>query len=311
MSLVRFLLGGSKVRYGVFNGSNGTVIDKTKDILSAAGLGNDIDEKDPKNLAPLFEKRDIVFDILRRALKSSSDLEKSIPVSSVKLLAPIEPHRNFMCVGKNYLDHVAEIAKVRGDSSAPTTVADLPKHVMFFTKAPQCVVHPGDKIQSHVGLTKWLDFEAELAVVIGKGGKNISAENALDHVFGYTIANDVTARDIQKAHGQFFKGKTLDATCPLGPAIVSSKDVDASNLSIKLWLNGSLMQNSNTNKMIFKIPEIIHQLSKGFTLMPGDVILTGTPDGVGYARKPPVCLKNGDKIDIEIESLGRLSNTVE
>jgi len=310
MSLVRFLVGGSRIRYGVLQGSNNGVIDKTADLFSAVGLGKDIDVK-PQNLSRLFENHEVVFDILDRATKSSSDQSTALPLSSVKLLSPVEPHRNFMCVGKNYLDHVTEIAKARGDFlGTPVTPSDLPKHVMFFTKSPQSVVHPGDGIESHASITKWLDYEAELAVVIGKGGRDISKENALDHVMGYTIANDVTARDIQKAHGQFFKGKTLDATCPLGPSIVSKKHVDASNLSIKLWLNGTLMQNSNTSKMIFNIPEIIHQLSKGFTLMSGDVILTGTPDGVGYARKPPVCLKSGDTIDIEIEKLGRLSNRV-
>jgi 2-keto-4-pentenoate hydratase/2-oxohepta-3-ene-1,7-dioic acid hydratase in catechol pathway len=239
--------------------------------------------------------------------------EHVFSVDAVKILAPIpRPHRNVLCVGKNYQDHIAEVAAVWASkdpqqSSAPI---ELPKYAQLFTKAPQCVIATGETIQSHSAITKWLDYEAELAVIIGKQGVNIERENAWDHVFGFTIANDVTARDIQKQHTQFFKGKTLDTTCPMGPYIVPSSDMSCEDLSIKLWVNGELRQNSTTKNMIFDVPEIIRQLSAGFTLYPGDIILTGTPEGVGFAMKPPQALQPGDCIDIEIECLGKLSNVV-
>jgi len=237
-----------------------------------------------------------------------------IPLSAVQILAPIPlPHRNVFCVGKNYLDHISEVqaalAGVVGSWS--TTAASLiPKHAYFFTKAPQCVIAHLDHVESHAKITQALDYEAELAVIIGRGGRNISREDAFSHVFGYTIANDITARDLQRRHNQWFKGKTLDTFCPLGPVIVPASQLDPSGLDIKLWVNGELRQDSNTRNMIFDIPDIIHQLSSGFTLHPGDIILTGTPDGVGFAMSPPQFLKQGDVVDIEIEHIGRLSNAV-
>lgn len=213
-------------------------------------------------------------------------------------------------LGKNYLDHIAEV-KAKDSSDTNNSAIELPKYPQLFTKAPECVVAPNDFIESHKDISKYLDYEAELAVIIGLKGRDIARENAMDHVFGYTIANDVTARDIQRHHVQFFKGKTLDRTCPLGPYIVPKQDIlDPMNLFIKLWLNDQLMQNSNTSKMIFDIKDIIVHLSRGFTLLPGDIILTGTPEGVGYARKPPVTLKPNDRVRIEIENLGILENHV-
>lgn len=180
----------------------------------------------------------------------------------MKLIAPIIPSRNIMCIGKNYIDHVEEIAKTNNVDAA---VTELPKYPMFFTKANSCVIGPNENIESHVNLTKWLDFEAELAIVISKKGRDIKKEDALSYVFGYTCGNDITARDIQKKHGQWFKGKSLDTTCPLGPAIVlADKDgLKPQQLDIKLRLNGKEMQSSNTKKMIFDIPSIIYSLSQG------------------------------------------------
>jgi 2-keto-4-pentenoate hydratase/2-oxohepta-3-ene-1,7-dioic acid hydratase in catechol pathway len=240
----------------------------------------------------------------------------AIPVSKVQLLAPLPlPKRNVICVGKNYKDHVAEVARADktagiGSTSAPTP--EYPKYPQFFTKAPNAVIGPNEEIESHSELTSWLDYEAELAVVIGKKGRDIPRDQVDDHIFGYTIGNDVCARDIQRHHGQWFKGKTLDTTCPMGPAILyhNRNEFNPQNLAVRLWVNGEKRQDSNTNNMIFDIHEVIHQLSKGFTLYPGDVILTGTPDGVGYAMKPPKCLKAGDKIKIEIEGIGILENSV-
>ena len=226
---------------------------------------------------------------------------------SYKLLAPIpRPKRNVFCVGKNYLDHVHEINKKAGAAVA----TDLPKFAQFFTKAPECVIATGDHVPAHIGVTKWLDYEVELAVIIGKVGKNISADKALDHVYGWSIGNDVTARDVQKNHVQFFKGKTLDGSCPMGPCIVPRSSLDVSDISMKLWVNEGLRQNGRTSQMIFKVPEIILQLSAGFTLRPGDIILTGTPAGVGYAMSPPQSLKPGDSIKIEVEHIGVLENLV-
>ena len=229
--------------------------------------------------------------------------------SKVKLLPPVTPVRNIICIGKNYSDHIAEVKK-RDEKDGTATPASAPQYPMFFTKATTTVIGPHTPVPSHNTLTKWLDYEAELAVVIGKGGVNISVENAMQHVFGYTCANDVSARDLQRRHGQFFKGKTLDGTCPLGPCVVPASDVDPNDLSIRLWLNGELKQNSRTSKMIFNIPAIIASLSEGFTLLPGDVILTGTPDGVAYAANPPFSLKSGDDMTVEIEHIGRLDNKV-
>jgi 2-keto-4-pentenoate hydratase/2-oxohepta-3-ene-1,7-dioic acid hydratase in catechol pathway len=226
-----------------------------------------------------------------------------------KLLAPIPfPRRNLFCVGKNYMDHVQETSQ----SSEPVS---KPKYPQFFTKVPETVIGPNELIPSHSSTTRWLDYEAEVAVIIGKQGCDISPEMAMNHVFGYTIANDISARDVQKRHVQFMKGKCLDRTCPLGPAIVVKEGaeegpLDAQNLKIQLWVNNELRQDSSTSQMIFQIPEIISQLSKGMTLYPGDIILTGTPAGVGFAMTPPQVLKPNDLIKIEIEGLGVLENRV-
>jgi 2-keto-4-pentenoate hydratase/2-oxohepta-3-ene-1,7-dioic acid hydratase in catechol pathway len=241
-----------------------------------------------------------------KALAANPPTAALLDRSAVTLLAPIpRPRRNVFCVGRNYLDHVAE-----GDRTRGITQTEVPKYPQFFTKAPDCVIGPGETVPSHQDVTKWLDYEVELAVVIGTEGADIPKERALEHVFGYTIGNDVTGRDLQRRHGQWFKGKSLDRSCPLGPCIVPAGDLDASDIGIRLWINGEKRQDSRTSKMIFDVREIIHQLSAGFTLKPGDVIITGTPEGVGYAMQPPQTLKPGDVMELEIESIGRLTNTI-
>ncbi len=230
----------------------------------------------------------------------------AVPLASVTLEAPIpRPHRNVFCVGRNYMDHVAE-----GDRTRGITESKPPEYPQYFTKAPDTVIAPGAKVPTHTGITKWLDYEVELVAVIGKTGTNIPKDKALDHVFGWTIGNDVTGRDLQRRHGQWFKGKSLDRSCPLGPCIVPAADLDASDLAIGLKLNGEQRQSSRTSKMIFDTKEIIHQLSSGFTLLPGDVILTGTPEGVGYAMVPPQTMKAGDVMELTIEGIGTLTNPV-
>ncbi len=222
---------------------------------------------------------------------------------------PIVPNRNVFCVGKNYQDHIAEVNNKNNEKGGKAFEAS--KYCVFFTKAPQSIVGHQSNVESHSKLTKWLDYEAELAVIIGKKGRDISVADANQYIFGYTVANDITARDLQKSHHQFFKGKTLDTTCPLGPCVVlHSPKLDPGNLNVQFYLNNNIMQDSNTKHMIFTIPQIIHQLSQGFTLHPGDVILTGTPSGVGFARNPPITLKKGDHMRVVIENIGTLENTI-
>ncbi len=243
-----------------------------------------------------------------------------IPANAYTLDVPIRPHRNLMCIGKNYSDHIAEINRINArketaQSSGAGVVIPVEtiKVPVIFTKVPQTLVPHGGPVESHAGTTRWLDYEVELAVIIGKKCRDVSEDDAMQAVFGYTIANDVTARDVQKRHLQWFKGKSLDTTCPLGPSIIhanSHPHIDPHNLKLKTWINGELRQDSNTSNLIFKIPRLISDLSKGFTLLPGDVILTGTPDGVGYAMDPPQILQPGDKMVLEIEHLGKLENHI-
>ncbi|TCH96234.1 FAA hydrolase family protein [Roseococcus sp. SYP-B2431] len=243
-----------------------------------------------------------------RAQVANPPAAAKIALASTKLLAPLpRPARNIFCVGRNYMDHVAE-----GDRTRGITSSELPKFPQFFTKAPESVIAAGDTIPDHgaTGVTQWLDYEAELTLIIGKPGANIEKEDALGHVFGWTIANDVTGRDLQRRYGQWFKGKSLDGSCPLGPWIVPAEDLDASDIAIQLWVNGEQRQSSRTSKMIFDVKDIIHHLSKGFTLLPGDVIMTGTPEGVGYAMTPPQVLKTGDVVKIYVEGIGELTNPV-
>ena len=241
-----------------------------------------------------------------RALAANPPAHALLPLASVALQAPIpQPRRNVFCVGRNYMDHVAE-----GDRTRGITQSEVPKYPQFFTKAADCVIAPGAKVPTHEGVTKWLDYEVELVAIIGTAGRDIRKEKALQHVYGWTIGNDVTGRDLQRRHGQWFKGKSLDRSCPLGPVIVPAGDLSAADLAIGLKINGEQRQASRTSKMIFDVPEIIHQLSAGFTLLPGDVIMTGTPGGVGYAMQPPQTLKAGDVMELTIEGIGTLTNTI-
>lgn len=224
------------------------------------------------------------------------------PIESVTLLAPIpKPAKNVFCVGKNYAEHAIEMG----------SKDDIPEHIMVFTKAPTSVIGHGETINEHKEVTAQLDYEGELAVIIGKQGKAINREEALEYVFGYTIINDVTARDLQARHKQFFIGKSLDTTCPMGPWIVHKSAIkNPNNLNIQTLVNGEIRQDSNTENFIFPVEEIISVLSQGMTLEPGDIIATGTPAGVGKGYKPPRFLKSGDMIEITIEEIGTLRNTL-
>ena len=230
----------------------------------------------------------------------------TLALSALKLLAPIpHPRKNVFCVGRNYVEHVAEGYRARG------TEMKLPEFPQFFTKPQTAIIGPGDDIPYDPQVTQKLDYEVELGVVIGKRGKNIPKDRALSHVFGYTIINDVTGRDLQRRHEQWFKGKALDGSCPMGPHVVHASAIkDPQTLDIKLRVNGEQRQSSNTKLMIFDLKTIIEQLSLGMTLEPGDVIATGTPSGVGFAMNPPGLLKGGDVIEAEVEGIGILKNTV-
>jgi 2-keto-4-pentenoate hydratase/2-oxohepta-3-ene-1,7-dioic acid hydratase in catechol pathway len=234
-----------------------------------------------------------------------------IPLASVRLAAPIpRPLRNVFCVGKNYFDHAHEFSKSGFDSSADPKGSAVPEAPIIFTKAPETVIGHGDAVRYPLGISDSLDYEAELAVIIGKGGRAISRDRAFEHVWGYTIVNDVTARDLQARHKQWFLGKSMDTFCPMGPWLVTADAVDVTNSRVRCWVNEELRQDANTRDLIFDIPFLIETLSAGLTLQPGDIIATGTPAGVGIGFTPPRFLRPGDRVEIEIEGIGRLANAI-
>ncbi|EWY41641.1 hypothetical protein N825_24155 [Skermanella stibiiresistens SB22] len=235
----------------------------------------------------------------------------AIDLSSARIEAPIpRPARNIMCVGKNYFDHAHEFSRSGFDSSSKDKSDAIPEVPIIFTKVPESVIADGDDIRYPEGVSDSIDYEAELAIIIGEGGRGITKERALDHVWGYTIINDVTARDVQGRHKQWFLGKSFDTFCPMGPWIVTADEVDAASLGVRCWVNDELRQDANTSDLIFDIPTLIETISAGITLRPGDVIATGTPAGVGIGFNPPRYLKRGDRVTIEIDGIGRLTNTL-
>jgi 2-keto-4-pentenoate hydratase/2-oxohepta-3-ene-1,7-dioic acid hydratase in catechol pathway len=221
-------------------------------------------------------------------------------------LPPLVPRKNVLCVGRNYAEHIAEGDRAQNQSVGVT------EHPVFFTKPPTSVIGHGGEVLVFPSVSTAMDYEVELAVVIGAPGRNIAPGDAMDHVFGYTILNDVTARDVQRRHGgQYFKGKGFDASCPIGPWIVTADEIaDPHDLSIGLAVNGETRQDGTTRDMIFDIPTLIASLSAGMTLEPGDIIATGTPSGVGYAMEPPCFLKAGDRVVCTVGGIGTLENTV-
>ncbi|MGZ3626173.1 MAG: fumarylacetoacetate hydrolase family protein, partial [Ktedonobacteraceae bacterium] len=227
-------------------------------------------------------------------------------LSDIQLAAPIpRPRKNLMCLGWNYADHAKETALIRGQDTK------APEYPVIFTKAPTTINSPYGNIVIDPKVSVEVDWEVELAVIIGNGGKNISEEDAMSHVFGYTVLNDVTARDLQSRHKQFFKGKSIDGYCPMGPWIVTADEInDPQQLEVRLRVNGITKQEGNTSMMVFPIRTIIAILSQGMTLEPGDIIATGTPSGVGFARNPPEFLKAGDVMETEVEGIGILRNVV-
>ncbi|MGY2288241.1 fumarylacetoacetate hydrolase family protein [Pseudomonas sp. SDO528_S397] len=234
---------------------------------------------------------------------------EGLALDDATVLAPLSPSRNIFCVGKNYQEHAAEFSASGFDHSAKEGEI-APEFPVVFTKTPQSVIGHQAPIPLHAQVTHQLDYEAELGVVIGKGGRGISREQAMAHVWGYTIINDVTARDLQKNHRQWFLGKSLDGFCPMGPWVVTADEFNPQDAAIKCWVNGELRQNANTRDLIFDIPALIECLSAGIELKAGDVISTGTPVGVGIGFTPPRFLQAGDVVRIAIDGLGELENPV-
>jgi 2,4-diketo-3-deoxy-L-fuconate hydrolase len=288
-------------------------------VLDLAGLAKDLAAQRgtmrrgrggfPRNLLELIQGGAATMELVRDAWRHGQGLvdqqglddlagrKLAYPLKRARLLAPIAaPARNVFCLGRNYADHAAE----RG--------AAAPEHPVYFTKPGTAVVGPGDGVVHHA-VTRELDYEVELAVVIGTGGRDIPRAEALSHVFGYTIINDVTARDLQKRHGQWFRGKALDTFCPMGPVLVTADEIpDPQALAVALRVNGQTRQSSHTSKMIFPVAECIEVLSSAMTLLPGDIIATGTPEGVGAATGN--FLKAGDRMEAEVEGIGILANRV-
>lgn len=273
----------SDIRTGVF--LDGDVYD----ITEHAGTMNDvITANDVKGIEKLIHSKPLT----------------RVNVEQVEILAPIqEVVRNIFCIGWNYLDHFNE---VKNEDKT------LPLRPTVFTKATKAVTGPYDEIKIAKELSEYFDYEAELAVVIGKTGKNIDEKEADAHIFGYMCGNDMSARDIQNAHGgQWFMGKSIDGTCPIGPYLVTKEEIeDIQNLNIECKVNNQTVQSSNTKHMIFPVLKLISYLSKGITLLPGDIILTGTPSGVGFKKQPPLLLGEGDVVEVKIDQLGSIKNKI-
>ncbi|WP_212947373.1 fumarylacetoacetate hydrolase family protein [Siminovitchia terrae] len=297
MKLMSFKLEDAE-KYGVVDNSG----QKVWDVLALAKAA---DKEFPATILAGIESDNQFYKNVRELVEWGEQNGKDEYLHSLEnitWMAPIpRPSKNIMCVGKNYRDHAIEMG----------SEADIPEHIIVFTKAPTTVTGHEGPVEAHADITNELDYEGELALIIGKKGRDIPEQEALDYVFGYTIINDVTARDLQKNHKQFFIGKSLDTSCPMGPWIVHHSEIDNPNaLAIQTKVNGEVRQDSNTKHFIFPTEVIISTLSQGMTLEPGDIIATGTPAGVGKGFKPPRLLKSGDQIEITIEGIGKLHNTV-
>ena len=279
---------------GAFDGSEGPFC---LDMLSFLELGED-------GLSEARKAREEAS----RLIEEGGDLFREgvlFKLSDVVLAAPIQrPRKNVVCLGLNYTDHIAEGSRARGEPPRP-----LPEHPIYFTKPPTAVAGPYDDIV-YPRASERLDYEVELAFVVGKKGKYINERDAYDHIAGYTVFNDVSARDLQRRHGQWYKGKSCDTFAPMGPYLVTSKEIgDPMDLDVWLKVNGETRQSSNTGNMIFSISKILSVLSEGITMEVGDIVATGTPSGVGYSH-PSGLLKVGDIVEAWIERIGAIKNKV-
>jgi 2-keto-4-pentenoate hydratase/2-oxohepta-3-ene-1,7-dioic acid hydratase in catechol pathway len=253
------------------------------------------------------------FETLREPIADAASRARGgAQASSVKLLAPIPaPRRNVFCVGWNYSEHFQEGANMRAASGTPGQ-QEIPEYPALFSKNPATVTGPDSSVLFPAPHSEQLDWEVELAVIIGRPGRDIEQGEAMAYVFGYTCANDVSVRDVQRRHGgQWFKGKNFDTHLPMGPWIVTADELDPSALRVQTRVNGTTKQDSNTKFMVFKIPRLISEFSAGCRLQPGDIMITGTPEGVGFARMPPEFMKIGDAVEVEIEGIGVLRNRVQ
>ena len=296
MRLCTFELGGI-ARAGVVNGSN---LIAARDLVSGA----------PDDVIGIIAAGALLWDRLREAAARSKG---GTPLAGATLRAPIpRPGRNVFCVGWNYSEHFEEGKQARGQTGGPQLAPqEIPAFPSLFSKNPATVVGPDAAVYFSAPQSEQLDWEAELAVVIGTGGRDIAEADAMKCVFGYTCANDVSVRDVQRRHGgQWFKGKNFDTHLPMGPWIVTADELDPADLAIRSRVNGVTKQDSRTKFMVFKIPRIIAEVSAGCELSPGDLIITGTPAGVGFARTPPEFMKIGDVVEVEIEGIGVLRNTI-
>jgi 2-keto-4-pentenoate hydratase/2-oxohepta-3-ene-1,7-dioic acid hydratase in catechol pathway len=291
MKLVTFTV-GSTDRAGIADPGSGVVRDATE-VLGGTDLAASIAR----------------WDSCRAALEDALPSLPAVPLNSARLRAPLRPVRDIFAVGKNYRDHVREFGRSGYDT--PSKSEDLPAKPIVFSKATTSVTGPYDDIDPHHGVTRELDYEGELGVIIGPGGRGISRADAFGHVWGYTIINDVTARDLQRDHKQWLLGKSLDTHCPMGPYAVTADEAgDVQTLEVESWVNGERRQSAPVKDLIFDIPTLIETLSAGITLLPGDIIATGTPAGVGIGFDPPKFLTSGDIVEVSITRLGTLRNRV-
>jgi 2-keto-4-pentenoate hydratase/2-oxohepta-3-ene-1,7-dioic acid hydratase in catechol pathway len=284
---------GSELRVGLLGGDGRTVYDLSGRVPPGVG----------------------VRELVERWAELGPGLDEDLaslpaaPLAELSLAAPIPvPRRNLFAVGKNYLEHATEFSRSGFDATHRAGDADTPDRPIVFSIATTAVTGPYDPVDLHVGLARQIDYEAELAVIIGVGGRGINAGSAFDHVWGYTIVNDVTARDLQRAHKQWLLGKSLDTHCPMGPFAVSADEVDLEGLMVECRVNGELRQKAPVSDLIFDIPTLIETISAGITLLPGDIIATGTPAGVGIGHDPPKFLGDGDVVEVSITGLGTLRN---
>jgi len=259
---------------------------------------------DPTSMQSLIEAGSAGLTALARLCADAKAVRCAL--DGVHLCAPLPRLlRNVYCVGWNYLDHFNEGAAHR------KTAVELPDHPALFSKASNAINGPFDAIPYNAEVSVNIDWECELGMIIGRRGRNITEADAMSYVFGFTVLNDVTARDMQRYHGnQWFKGKSLDGSCPIGPCIVTADSIAPEALNLRTRVNGVTKQESNTKHLFFKLPRIIAELSRGLTLEPGDLIATGTPQGVGYARTPPEFLKPGDILETEVEGIGTIRNPI-
>jgi 2-keto-4-pentenoate hydratase/2-oxohepta-3-ene-1,7-dioic acid hydratase in catechol pathway len=303
MRIITFELNG-QTRWGALNG------DYAVDLNLAHALYLASRAREPQYLAnsvlEFLERGESAWNAARDTLEFLGDRVVDgvmIPLTRVKLRAPLPRPPKIVAIGMNYMDHVRE------------QNGQVPQSPVLFAKYPSSVIGPYDVIHLHPAETQKVDYEGELGVVMGKPARKVAAADALDYVFGYTALNDVSARDLQFSpfvNGQWVRGKSLDTYCPLGPTIVSKDEIaDPQDLPVCTWLNGKVVQESNTKEMIFGIARLIEFISQGILLEPGDVIATGTPHGVGHHRTPPVYMRAGDTVQVEIGSVGRLRNEVQ